>query len=57
VATLARAACAVGISAVFIETHQDPDNAPCDGPNMIDVADLQKLIEKLRVIDELSKAI
>ena len=57
VATLARAACAVGISAVFIETHQDPDNAPCDGPNMIDVGDLQKLIEKLRVIDELSKAI
>ena len=57
VATLARAACAVGISAVFIETHQDPDNAPCDGPNMINVADLQKLIEKLRVIDELSKAI
>ena len=57
VATLARAACAVGISAVFIETHQDPDNAPCDGPNMIDVVDLQKLIEKLRVIDELSKAI
>ena len=56
VATLARAACAVGISAVFIETHQDPDNAPCDGPNMIDVADLQKLIEKLRVIDELNKA-
>ena len=57
VATLARAACAVGISAVFIETHQDPDNAPCDGPNMIDVADLPKLIEKLRLIDELSKAI
>ena len=57
VATLARAACAVGISAVFIETHQDPDNAPCDGPNMIDVADLKKLIEKLRLIDELSKAI
>ena len=57
VATLARAACAVGIAAVFIETHQDPDNAPCDGPNMIDVADLQKLIEKLRLIDELSKAI
>ena len=57
VATLARAACAVGISAVFIETHQDPDNAPCDGPNMIDVADLQKLIEKLRLIDELRKAI
>ena len=57
VAALARAACAVGVAAVFIETHQEPDNAPCDGPNMIDVTDLQKLIEKLRVIDELSKAI
>ena len=56
VAALARAACAVGVAAVFIETHQEPDNAPCDGPNMIDVADLQELIEKLRVIDELSKA-
>ena len=57
VAALARAACAVGVAAVFIETHQEPDNAPCDGPNMVDVADLQKLIEKLRLIDELSKAI
>jgi 2-dehydro-3-deoxyphosphooctonate aldolase (KDO 8-P synthase) len=57
VAALARAACAVGVAAIFIETHQEPDNAPCDGPNMIDVADLQKLIEKLRVIDELSKAL
>ena len=57
VAALARAACAVGVAAVFIETHQEPDNAPCDGPNMIDVADLQKLIEKLRVIDESNKAI
>ena len=56
VAALARAACAIGVAAVFIETHQEPDNAPCDGPNMIDVADLQKLIEKLRVIDELNKA-
>ena len=55
VAALARAACAVGVAAVFIETHQEPDNAPCDGPNMIDVADLQKLIEKLRLIDELNK--
>ena len=57
VAALARAACAIGVAAVFIETHQEPDNAPCDGPNMIDVADLQKLIERLRLIDELSKAI
>ena len=56
VAALARAACAIGVAAVFIETHQEPDNAPCDGPNMIDVAGLQELIEKLRVIDELNKA-
>ena len=56
VAALARAACAVGVSAVFIETHQDPDNAPCDGPNMIDIANLQDIIEKLHLIDELIKA-
>lgn len=56
VAALARAACAVGVAAVFIETHQDPDNAPCDGPNMIDVEHLQSLIEKLRLIDELRKS-
>ena len=56
VAALARAACAVGVSSVFIETHQDPDNAPCDGPNMIDIANLQDIIEKLRLIDELIKA-
>ena len=56
VAALARAACAVGVSAVFIETHQDPDNAPCDGPNMIDIANLQDIIEKLRLIDELVTA-
>ena len=56
VAALARAACAVGVSGVFIETHQDPDNAPCDGPNMIDIANLQDIIEKLRLIDELIKA-
>ena len=56
VAALARAACAVGVSAVFIETHRDPDNAPCDGPNMIDIANLQDIIEKLRLIDELIKA-
>ena len=55
VAALARAACAVGVAAVFIETHQDPDSAPCDGPNMIDVENLQSLIEKLRLIHEVSK--
>src|SRR3546814_14646301 len=41
---LARAAVAVGCAAVFIETHEDPDNAPSDGPNMVPVGDLEKLL-------------
>lgn len=45
---LARAACAVGVSALFIETHQDPDNAPSDGPNMIPVDQLGGLVADLR---------
>lgn len=53
---LARAACAVGVSAVFIETHQDPDNAPSDGPNMIPVHQMKDLIATLRAFDALSKA-
>lgn len=53
---LARAALAVGCSAVFIETHQDPDNAPCDGPNMVPVDDLGRLLKGLRAIDDLTKA-
>ncbi|MEM9797190.1 MAG: 3-deoxy-8-phosphooctulonate synthase [Pseudomonadota bacterium] len=52
---LARAACAVGISALFIETHQDPDNAPSDGPNMIKVEDMPGLIGELRAFDDLRK--
>jgi 2-dehydro-3-deoxyphosphooctonate aldolase (KDO 8-P synthase) len=55
VASLARAACAVGIAGVFIETHQDPDNAPCDGPNMIPVDQLGAVIQQLRNIDALVK--
>ena len=55
VATLARAACAVGISGLFIETHQDPDNAPCDGPNMIPVSQMAALIAELRAFDDLQK--
>lgn len=53
---LARAACAVGVSAVFIETHQDPDNAPSDGPNMIPIEDMAGLIADLRAFDALAKA-
>ena len=56
VETLARAAVAVGVAGVFIETHQDPDNAPCDGPNMIDLKDLPRLLEKLLAFDAIAKA-
>ena len=52
---LARAACAVGVSALFIETHQDPDSAPSDGPNMIPLAEMQALIGTLRAFDALAK--
>ena len=54
---LARAACAVGVSALFIETHEDPDNAPSDGPNMIPVEQMGDLITKLRAFDALNKGI
>ncbi|MEM0906100.1 MAG: 3-deoxy-8-phosphooctulonate synthase [Pseudomonadota bacterium] len=48
---LARAAVAVGVAAVFIETHQDPDNAPSDGPNMVPLAELRPLLETLMALD------
>lgn len=57
VAALARAACAVGVSGVFIETHHDPDNAPCDGPNMIPVDELADLLKRLRDFDALAKGL
>lgn len=52
---LARAACAVGVSALFIETHQDPDNAPSDGPNMIPIDQMPELIGVLRDLDAMVK--
>lgn len=52
---LARAACAVGVSMLFIETHQDPDNAPSDGPNMIPVDQMGDLIATLRAFDDIAK--
>ena len=52
---LSRAAVAVGVAAVFIETHQDPDNAPSDGPNMIPLNELDTLLDKLVQIDKLIK--
>jgi 2-dehydro-3-deoxyphosphooctonate aldolase (KDO 8-P synthase) len=52
---LARAACAVGVAALFIETHQDPDTAPSDGPNMIPIDQMGDLIKELRGFDALRK--
>ena len=52
---LARAAIAVGVGAIFIETHEDPDNAPSDGPNMIPLNELKGLLKKLTEIDRLVK--
>ena len=52
---LARAAVAVGVAGVFIETHQDPDNAPSDGPNMVPLNKLEKLLSQLFEIDNLIK--
>lgn len=52
---LARAAIAVGIAGVFIETHQDPDTAPSDGPNMINLNDMTKVLTELKAFDEVAK--
>jgi 2-dehydro-3-deoxyphosphooctonate aldolase (KDO 8-P synthase) len=55
VPVLARAAVAVGVAALFVETHRDPDRAPSDGPNMIPLADLPALLDRLVAIDRLVK--
>ena len=56
VPVLARAAAAIGIAAIFMETHQDPDSAPSDGPNMVPVRDLPALLQTLAQVDRLAKA-
>ncbi len=56
VPVLARAAVAVGVSGVFMETHQDPDNAPSDGPNMVPLGELEKLMSELIQINDLIKS-
>ena len=55
VETLARAAVAVGVAGLFIETHEDPDNSPSDGPNMVHLKDMPRLLETLLVFDDVSK--
>ena len=55
VETLARSAVAVGVAGVFIETHEDPDNAPSDGPNMVRIENLERLLETLLAFDAVAK--
>ncbi|NMG38501.1 3-deoxy-8-phosphooctulonate synthase [Chelativorans sp. ZYF759] len=57
VGPLARAAVAVGVAGVFVETHEDPDNAPSDGPNMVPLADMPALIETLMRLDRVAKEV
>ncbi len=56
VPVLARAAVAVGVAGVFMETHQDPDKAPSDGPNMVHLKDMPRLLQTLLEIDRIAKA-
>lgn len=56
VPVLARAAAAAGIAGLFIETHDDPDNAPSDGPNMVPIKDLEALLRQVRDIDRVIKS-
>jgi len=55
VPVLSRAAVAVGVAGVFIETHQDPDKAPSDGPNMVPLKELEALLAQLKALDALAK--
>jgi 2-dehydro-3-deoxyphosphooctonate aldolase (KDO 8-P synthase) len=57
VPTLARAAVAVGVAALFMETHEDPDNAPSDGPNMVHLDQFEALVESLLGFDRLAKSL
>jgi len=56
VPVLARAAVAVGVAGVFIETHQDPDRAPSDGPNMIPLKEMENLLRRLQEFDRIAKS-
>lgn len=54
---LARAALSIGVSAVFIETHQDPDRAPSDGPTMVPLSEMRALMSRLKAFDGLTKSL
>lgn len=57
VPTIAKAAVAVGVAGVFMETHQDPDNAPSDGPNMVRLEDMESLLKQLKEFDKIAKVL
>lgn len=57
VPTIARAAVAVGVAGVFLETHQDPDHATSDGPNMIKLEDMESLLRQLKEFDKIAKGL
>jgi 2-dehydro-3-deoxyphosphooctonate aldolase (KDO 8-P synthase) len=57
VPVLARAAVAVGVAVVFMETHQDPDRAPSDGPNMVVLKEMPALLQRLQAFDRLAKGL
>lgn len=56
VPTIARAAAAVGVAGFFLETHEDPDNAPSDGPNMVPLSEMEGLLKTLKDLDQVAKA-
>jgi 2-dehydro-3-deoxyphosphooctonate aldolase (KDO 8-P synthase) len=56
VPVVAAAAAAVGVAAIFIETHDDPDHAPSDGPNMLPIGELETLLRKLMALDRIAKS-
>ena len=55
IAPLCKAAASIGVAGIFLETHNDPDNAPSDGPNMLNLKDLKKLLIKLKEFDKIAK--
>lgn len=57
VPVLARAAIAVGVAGIFMETHQDPDKAPSDGPNMVKLKDLPEILKRLLKLDKIAKSL
>ena len=52
---LAQAACAIGVAAIFVETHEKPDSAPSDGPNMVPLSEMELLMSRIKAIDDLIK--